>query len=411
MRDVVNVLQRTEMVRRIAEEISGDIVQLGVDGRLVKLQLEELMGGVEDERRLVMLDYFTPETGWRLDQAMDAGRDGHRGIARRHGGGSTLQLPGAIVDLDANVQPRGYRLLARIPRLPESVVDRIVAQFGSLQKIMRATVDDLDDVTGVGRRGARHQGGAVPAGRDQHPRPLQLRPVRCARHPACASRCPPARRPRSRPRRRRTAVAGGCPTSGPASPVRRHGGATCRRPGLWVRRRAWPGRDDLPTLADRLRGRICSTTGGCRDAWPRPTPRASSRSACWGSAWAACTRSPRAAAASPGRLVLRDGRVPDMWASPTQGEPLEALAKPGACPVLEIAHGRPVGAGRRPRGARGRGGRGGALRGRGPRLRARSRPAGPPRRRRGRRLAPPSPTWPAEATAASGRGVRAARGR
>ena len=53
LRDVVHVLQRTEMVRRIADEINADIVQLGVDGRLVALQLEELMGGVEDDRRLV----------------------------------------------------------------------------------------------------------------------------------------------------------------------------------------------------------------------------------------------------------------------------------------------------------------------------------------------------------------------
>jgi diadenylate cyclase len=156
MRDVVNVLQRTEMVRRIAEEIAGDIVQLGVDGRLVKLQLEELMGGVEDERRLVTLDYFTPETGWHLDQAMAAlSAMGTEELLDATAVGQTLQIPGATVDLDANVQPRGYRLLARIPRLPELVVDRIVAQFGSLQKIMRATVDDLDDVTGVGQSRAR----------------------------------------------------------------------------------------------------------------------------------------------------------------------------------------------------------------------------------------------------------------
>jgi len=72
-----------------------------------------------------------------------------RGVAE------TLHLPGTIVDLDANVQPRGYRLLARIPRLPESVIERIVGRFGSLQKIMRATIDDLDDVAGVGESRAR----------------------------------------------------------------------------------------------------------------------------------------------------------------------------------------------------------------------------------------------------------------
>src|SRR2546430_10693170 len=53
--------QRAEMVRRIADEIEGSIVELGTDGRLVRLQLEELMGGVEDDRRLVIQDYFHDE--------------------------------------------------------------------------------------------------------------------------------------------------------------------------------------------------------------------------------------------------------------------------------------------------------------------------------------------------------------
>src|SRR5690606_19579088 len=68
---------------------------------------------------------------------------------------ASLHLPEGVLDLDANVQPRGYRLLSRIPRLPESVIESIVGRFGSLQKIMRATVDDLDEVTGVGETRAR----------------------------------------------------------------------------------------------------------------------------------------------------------------------------------------------------------------------------------------------------------------
>src|SRR5690606_41516252 len=59
-----------------------------------------------------------------------------------------LRLPSAA--LDASVSLRGYRMLSRIPRLPEQVIENIVARFGSLQKIMRATIDDLDDVDGVG---------------------------------------------------------------------------------------------------------------------------------------------------------------------------------------------------------------------------------------------------------------------
>src|SRR5438046_5947322 len=64
VRDVVTVLQRAEMVRRIAEEIEGYVVELGLDGRLVELQLEELTGGVEDDRRLVAKDYYheAPDT-------------------------------------------------------------------------------------------------------------------------------------------------------------------------------------------------------------------------------------------------------------------------------------------------------------------------------------------------------------
>src|SRR5213083_1514198 len=72
MRDVVTVLQRAEMVRRIAEEIHGYIVELGTDGRLVRLQLEELMGGVEDDRRLVIHDYFHADANWHLGEAMQA---------------------------------------------------------------------------------------------------------------------------------------------------------------------------------------------------------------------------------------------------------------------------------------------------------------------------------------------------
>jgi diadenylate cyclase len=156
LRDMVAVLQRTEMVRRIADEISSDIVELGVEGRLVKLQLDELLGGVDDDRRLVILDYFDAEAEWALDKAMTALSDmGTEELLDLKGVAGTLHLPGTAVDLDTNVQPRGYRLLSRIPRLPESVVDRIVGRFGSLQKIMRATIDDLDEVTGVGGSRAR----------------------------------------------------------------------------------------------------------------------------------------------------------------------------------------------------------------------------------------------------------------
>ncbi len=155
VRDVVTVLQRTEMVRRIADELASDIVELGTDGRLVRLQLDELMGGVDDERRQVIRDYFHDEGSWDLDEAMDALDDlGTEDLLDLRAMSTMLHLPGTV-DLDASVQPRGYRLLSRIPRLPESIIESIVERFGSLQKIMRATIDDLDDVENVGETRAR----------------------------------------------------------------------------------------------------------------------------------------------------------------------------------------------------------------------------------------------------------------
>jgi diadenylate cyclase len=156
VRDVVTVLQRTEMVGRIADEITGAIVELGVDGRLVALQLDELLGQVEEDRRLVVLDYFYEESGWHLDQAMAALDSlGTEELLDLKAVSSALHLPSNMSDLDAHVEPRGYRLLARLPRVPEPVVTGIVARFGTLQKVLRATVDELADTPGVGDSRAR----------------------------------------------------------------------------------------------------------------------------------------------------------------------------------------------------------------------------------------------------------------
>src|SRR5437763_7832419 len=155
VRDVVTVLQRTEMVRRIAEEIEGHIIELGVDGRLVRLQLEELMGGVEDDRRLVIQDYFHEATDWHVGDALEALAElDTDDLLDLKVVASMLHLAGGV-DLDVSLQPRGHRLLSKIPRLPDTVIEKIVDRFGNLQKIMRATIDDLDDVEGVGRTRAR----------------------------------------------------------------------------------------------------------------------------------------------------------------------------------------------------------------------------------------------------------------
>ncbi|WP_090804686.1 DNA integrity scanning diadenylate cyclase DisA [Asanoa ishikariensis] len=157
VRDAVAVVQRLEMVRRIADEISGYVVELGTDGRLLALQLDELMAGVDADRTLVIRDYLpsgrrarTLDEGLvELDLLSSAELIDLVAVAKAIG------YPGASDALDAAVSPRGFRLLAKVPRLPGTVVDRLVDHFGSLQRLLGATVEDLQAVDGVGDARAR----------------------------------------------------------------------------------------------------------------------------------------------------------------------------------------------------------------------------------------------------------------
>lgn len=189
VRDVVAVLQPAELVVRIAEDIDADLIELGEDGRLLRLQLSELREGVEPVRRLVVRDYLRtpPIPGTDGDRAqpappsaLGASGDGSRpaeGAGRdRREVDRTLQtlgrlstdelldgrrvaaalgLPPDQLDPDASLEPRGYRLLHRLPRFPDAIAERIVEHFAGLQRIMRASVHDLEQVGGVGEARAR----------------------------------------------------------------------------------------------------------------------------------------------------------------------------------------------------------------------------------------------------------------
>jgi diadenylate cyclase len=150
VRDVATVLQRAEMVRRIAEEIEGYVIELGADGRLVMLQLEELVGGVEEDRRLVAKDYFRHSRDLELAGVMHLlAQLEDEDLLDLNLVASVLQLDPDI-GIDGALQPRGFRLLHKIPRLPELVSDHVVDRFANLQKIMRAGLADLTEVEGVG---------------------------------------------------------------------------------------------------------------------------------------------------------------------------------------------------------------------------------------------------------------------
>jgi diadenylate cyclase len=150
VRDVAGVLQRAEMVHRISEEIRAAIVELGADGRLVGLQLDEVLGDMSDQRPVVVADYVrapvtVEETMARLAELSDRELVDLRCVASALGSD----------DLDESLQSRGYRMLARVPRLSEDTAERVVERFVTLQQLMRASVDDLVSIDGVDAREAK----------------------------------------------------------------------------------------------------------------------------------------------------------------------------------------------------------------------------------------------------------------
>ncbi len=157
VRDAVAAVQRLEMVRRIADEIAGYVVELGTDGRLLALQLEELMVGVDADRTLVIRDYLPAGRRARqLDEALvELDMLSATDLIDLVAVSRALGYPGLSDALEAAVSPRGFRLLAKVPRLPGTVVDRLVDHFGTLQRLLGATVEDLQAVDGVGDARAR----------------------------------------------------------------------------------------------------------------------------------------------------------------------------------------------------------------------------------------------------------------
>ncbi|ATY83669.1 DNA integrity scanning protein DisA [Kyrpidia spormannii] len=156
LQEVAQVIQRIEMVLRIKAEIRRYIVELGTEGRLISMQLEELVSRVDEEAYLLVKDYcregvdVTPHHiltnlhELSAEELLDPGA-----IVR------VLGYPGGVNVAEETVYPRGYRVLNKIPRLPQPVVENLVKQFHGLSGVMGATIEQLDDVEGIGEVRAR----------------------------------------------------------------------------------------------------------------------------------------------------------------------------------------------------------------------------------------------------------------
>ncbi len=160
VRDVCSTLQRLEMVRHIASEIRAYLLELGSDGRLVSLQLAELVAGVDPDRELVVRDYLPRRSGRKLRtvagslEALDL--ISPTDLLELSSVARALGFPASADGFEVNVSPRGHRMLARVPRVPEVVRDRLIEHFGTLQALLGATVEDLQQVEGIGENRARY---------------------------------------------------------------------------------------------------------------------------------------------------------------------------------------------------------------------------------------------------------------
>ena len=156
LENVIVAIQRAEMVMKIVEEVNKAMYELGEEGRLVEMQLEELVGGLEKEELLIIKDYIAPGKKRNSENVLKEIKSlsydelmSSEVLARILG----------YKDFDnydeVGVYTRGYRVLNKIPRMPNNIVDNLVKTFKSFQHILVADIPQLDEVEGIGEVRAR----------------------------------------------------------------------------------------------------------------------------------------------------------------------------------------------------------------------------------------------------------------
>jgi diadenylate cyclase len=154
--DALAVLQRAEMVTRMAVEVERYIVELGTEGRLIEMQLEETMVGVAADKAALVRDYSVEDSESNLEIVLGALAGlSHQDVLDFGRLAELLGYDRKMNTLDFPVAPRGYRVLGRVPRLPRLVVQKIIQEFGGLEEVLAASDSELEAVDGVGETRAK----------------------------------------------------------------------------------------------------------------------------------------------------------------------------------------------------------------------------------------------------------------
>lgn len=157
LQNVLVAIQRAEMVMRIVEEIQSKIYELGSDGRLVNMQLEELIGGLEKEETLIIKDYIVPgkkkRTPEKVMQSLEELQ--YEELAKESVIAKILGYETFDNYDEIGVYTKGYRILSKVPRMPSNIVENLIGSFKSFQHILAADIESLDEVDGIGEIRAR----------------------------------------------------------------------------------------------------------------------------------------------------------------------------------------------------------------------------------------------------------------
>lgn len=150
---VANCIYRSEIIMRMQSEVERNIVELGNEGRLINMQLEELMANVESEEKKIIQDYMQVKK--KGSKTADSILRDIRKLERKDLliAEKLIKILGYEITtniLDENVSPRGYRILSKVPKMPAFVIEKTIEAFGSLQGVCSASIDELDDVEGIG---------------------------------------------------------------------------------------------------------------------------------------------------------------------------------------------------------------------------------------------------------------------
>ena len=156
LENVITAIQRAEMVMKIVEEVRKAMYELGEEGRLVEMQLQELVGGLEKEELLIIKDYIAPGKKRTCEKVLKEIKSLSHDELTSSGVVARILGYGEYDNYDdVGVYTRGYRILNKIPRMPANIVDNLIKSFKSFQHILVADIPQLDEVDGIGEVRAR----------------------------------------------------------------------------------------------------------------------------------------------------------------------------------------------------------------------------------------------------------------